>query len=159
MRECVCVCVSAYKYMTLWQCVLCMCPLPFWVGSLVPRLTCTFCLHMYASVCECSKCVCIVHVYMQRITTILCVFVCVSVHQCEYCTIFMLTIPSIGQAVHGVSVSLEGLHHATLAHIVHLQNTIHATASLVSFPDCSPSVYITSSILKAICAGFGLGLG
>ena len=32
------------------------------------------------------------------------------------------TIPSVGEAVHSVLVSLEGMHHGTHAHIVHLQN-------------------------------------
>ena len=32
------------------------------------------------------------------------------------------TIPSVGEAVHSVLVSLEGMHHGTHTHIVHLQN-------------------------------------
>ena len=32
------------------------------------------------------------------------------------------TIPRVGEAVHSVLVSLEGMHHGTHTHIVHLQN-------------------------------------
>ena len=43
------------------------------------------------------------------------------------------TIPSVGEAVHSVLVSLEGMHHGTHTHIVHLQN--HNTHTHIQYTE------------------------